>query len=276
MSMSLSAQDRANQAWYAHPWSIDGLAQLQGFTDEGERAAYWRIADEMRGRAILDLGVGPGRTVTLLRALSADYVGIDYLPAMVDAARARHPFADFRLGDARALSTLPDERFALVVFSYNGIDSVGHADRQRVLAEAWRVLAPGGVFWFSTLNLEGPAWRARPWRPPPPRRPQRPLGWLRYGVQALRAQLQVPAHWRHYRQGLRHLEQGDGWAVGPFLAGDWRLVAHYISLPRQLADLAAAGFAPQPEVYEGQHGRRVRPGDDLRGVFAFNLLVRKP
>jgi hypothetical protein len=70
--MSLSEQDRFNRAWYTHPWAIHGLASQQGFTDEGERAAYWRVADEMRGRAILDIGVGPGRTVTLLCSLSGE------------------------------------------------------------------------------------------------------------------------------------------------------------------------------------------------------------
>lgn len=274
--MNPNEQDRVNQAWYADPWSVDGMARRQGFTDEGERSAFWRIADEMRGRPILDLGVGPGRTITLLRALSADYVGIDYLPTMVDAARARHPFADIRLGDARSLGGFAAGRFALVAFSYNGIDSVSHADRQRVLAEVFRVLAPGGVFWFSTLNLHGPARRYRPWRPPAPRRPQRALGWLRYALEGLRGYARVPAHWRHYRQVLPLAEQGEGWAVAPFFAGEWRLLTHYVSLARQLTDLAAAGFAAAAEVYEDATGRRLGPDHALDEVFSFNLLARKP
>lgn len=274
--MSLSPQDRINQAWYAEPWAQAGLAELQGFTDEGERAAFWRVADAMRGRPILDLGVGPGRTVPLLRALSADYVGLDYLPAMVAAARARHPHADIRLGDARDLAGIGDGRFALVVFSYNGIDSISHEGRRQVLAEAFRVLQPGGVFWFSTLNLDGPACRRRPWQPLPPRRPRSALGWLRYGVQWLRAWLRVPAHVRAYRRGLRWRQQGEGWAVAPFFAGEWRLLVHYTSLARQVDDLVAAGFAPAPLVFEGEWGQPVGPADPLREVFAFNVLATKP
>ena len=268
--MSPHTQDQVNQAWYAHPWSVDGLARQQGFTDEGERAAYWRLADEMRNRAILDLGVGPGRTVMLLRALTADYVGVDYLPAMVERAHALNQFADIRVGDARDLSDFPDGRFQLVAFSYCGIDSVSHVDRQRVLA-------PGGVFWFSTLNQQGPAWRYRPWRPPVTARPpRRLLGWVRYDLQRLRAYTHVPRHWLNYRQVLPLTEQGEGWAVAPFFAGDWRMLTHYVTLDRQLADLAAAGFLRESEVYEDSQGRRVFAGEDNHGVVAFNILARKP
>jgi SAM-dependent methyltransferase len=274
--MSLSEQDRFNRAWYTHPWAIDGLARQQGFTDEGERAAYWRVADEMRGRAILDIGVGPGRTVTLLRALSDDYVGIDYLLEMVQAARERHPFADLRLGDARDLRDFPEGRFDLVVFSYSGIDLVGRADRGRVLGEVLRVLAPGGTFWFSTLNLDGPAYRYRPWRPFAPRRPGRALGWLRYAVQRAQSFAPVPRRWRDYRRVAPLSQQGEGWALAPFFGGEWRVLTHYVGLSRQLADLTLAGFTPEPEVYEDAQGRRVQPGEDLQQVFAFNILARKP
>ncbi|MGM9489037.1 class I SAM-dependent methyltransferase [Ideonella sp. YS5] len=274
--MSLSEQDRFNREWFGHPWAIDGLARQQGFTDEGERAAYWRLADDMRGRSILDIGVGPGRTVTLLRSLSDDYVGIDYLQEMVQAARERHPFADLRLGDARDLQDFPPGRFDLVVFSYSGIDLVSREDRARVLAEAWRVLEPGGTFWFSTLNLEGPAYRYRPWRPFAPRRPSRALGWLRYGVQRAQSFAPVPRRWRDYRRVVPLAQQGDGWALAPFFGGEWRVLTHYVTLPRQLADLDEAGFAPGPEVFEDARGRRVTSGEDLHQVLAFNILARKP
>lgn len=272
----LNEQDRVNQAWYAHPWAIDGLGSQQGFTDEGERAAYWRLADEMRGRAILDIGVGPGRTVTLFRSLSGDYVGIDYLQEMVDAARQRHPFADLRLGDARDLSDFPDGRFSLAVFSYSGIDLVSREDRARVLAEVRRVLQPGGTFWFSTLNLEGPAYRYRPWQTFAPRRPRRMLGWLRYALQRAQSYAPVPRRWRDYRRVLPLARQGEGWALAPFFGGEWRVLTHYVSLPRQMADLAEAGFAPDAEVFEDAQGGRVAPGEDLQQVFAFNILARKP
>lgn len=274
--MSQRPQDRVNRVWYDQAWAREGLAAMQGFSDQGESAAYWRLADRMRGRPILDLGVGPGRTVPLLRSLTADYVGLDYVQAMVNDARGRYPIADIRLGDARDLREFPDGRFAMVVFSYNGIDSVPRDGREQVLREAWRVLMPGGVFWFSTLNIAGPAFRYRPWRPLPPESPKRALGWLRYLTQWLRAWTRVPAHTIAYLHGRHLVEHGEGWAIAPFFAGNWRLIVHYASLHTQLADLARAGFDAEPEVFEDAGGTMVDANSDLSAIFSFNLLVTKP
>ncbi|HEX5685890.1 MAG TPA: class I SAM-dependent methyltransferase [Ideonella sp.] len=274
--MNADLLDRVNRAWYAEPGSVAGMAAQCGFTDEGERAAYRLLAHEMHQRPILDLGVGPGRTVDLLQSLSTDYVGIDYLPAMVEAARANHPQADIRLGDARDLGDFASESKALVVFSYHGIDSVSHEDRLRVLAEAWRVLVPGGTFWFSTLNASGPAARYRPWLPLVPPADDRPGAWLRHTLQWAGALARVPTHTTRYWHGRALLEAGTGWAVAPFFAGGWRLVTHYTTLPELQREVADSGFAANPAVFEDAHGHRVGVTDDLRPVFGFNVLARKP
>jgi SAM-dependent methyltransferase len=274
--MSALPLDRANQAWYGRPGSVAGMAARDGFTDEGERAAYAQMADEMRDRPILDLGVGPGRTVGLLKAISSAYVGIDYLEPMVDAARARHPDADIRLGDARDLAAFDSATQALVVFSYHGIDSVGHDDRQRVLSEAWRVLQPGGVFWFSTLNAIGPAARYRPWRPLASGSNALAGGWLQRGIDWARRLARAPIHILRYSRAMALSEAGPEWSVAPFFAGGWLLVTHYTSLKGLLHELAAAGFDGDPDVFDDAHGRRLYPSDDLRGVFSFSVVARKP
>ena len=46
------------------------------------------------------------------------------------------------------------------MFSNNGIDAVDHEGRERILAEARRVLEPGGTFYYSTLNKDGPLFGA--------------------------------------------------------------------------------------------------------------------
>jgi len=274
--MSAGLLDRVNQAWYAEPGAVAGMGAQHGFTDEGERAAYALLSHEMHQRPILDLGVGPGRTVGLLQALSPDYVGIDYLPTMVKAARAHHPQADIRLGDARDLSSFADGTKALVTFSNHGIDSVSHEDRRRVLAEAWRVLAPGGTFWFSTLNAVGPAARYRPWLPLVPQAEERPGAWLQHTLEWARALARVPTYTTRYWRGRTLLEAGTGWAMAPFFAGGWRLVTHYTTLQELLRELAGGGFDENPVVFEDAHGHRVGMTDDLRPVFGFNVLARKP
>ena len=107
-----------------------------------------------------------GRTTSLLRLVSSDYVGIDYTPELVELCRRRHPDADIRLGDARDLSDIADGSQGLVVFSNNGIDAVDHDGRERVLSEAHRVLGAGGVLCYSTLNKDGPLFGAHPGNAP--------------------------------------------------------------------------------------------------------------
>ena len=110
----------------------------------------------MRGQPLLDLGVGGGRTLPLLRELSDDYTGIDYSAELVAAARRRFPQARIEIGDARDLSRFAASRFALVFFSFNGIDGITHDERGQVFREVLRVLRPRGLFAYSTNNLDTP------------------------------------------------------------------------------------------------------------------------
>lgn len=105
------------------------------------------------GKAVLDLGVGAGRTYPALAANAQRYVGIDYSDVMVAAAKENHPNGDFRVGDAADLSQFADESFDAVIFSYNGLDYISPESRRHAtLAEIRRVLRPGGVLIFSTHN----------------------------------------------------------------------------------------------------------------------------
>ena len=108
------------------------------------------------GSAVLDLGVGAGRTTFYLQPRASHYVGLDYAKPMVDAARARFPEADLRHMDAADLSVFADNEFDVVVFSFNGLGYVlPDAARMRCLAECRRVLKASGVFIFSLHNPRG-------------------------------------------------------------------------------------------------------------------------
>jgi SAM-dependent methyltransferase len=261
-------QDATNQGCWAAQGPLRHLASLQGFTDEGERAAYWRIADEVRNQPILDLGVGPGRTIPLLRALTKSYVAIDYLPAMVEVARQNYPFVDVDVGDARDLSRFADASFALVVFSFSGIDAVDHEDRRLVLREAHRVLKPNGIFWFSTLNLNGGYPSQRPWAPV---WPARQGGWIPYAAEVVQTVRAIPRGLLNYGRLRSFSQRGDDWLVAPFSAHAYGLLVHYASLSHQLAELKVAGFKRDPEVFDPD-GDPVRNESDAK---FFNILARK-
>jgi ubiquinone/menaquinone biosynthesis C-methylase UbiE len=123
------------------------------------------------GSAILDLGVGGGRTTPYLAKRASRYVGVDYAPAMVKACAAKFPNLkfpnlEFRVSDAANLSIFPDASFDVVVFAFNGIDYVlPEQSRQSCLAHVHRVLKADGVFIFSSHNARSvviaPRWNRK-------------------------------------------------------------------------------------------------------------------
>lgn len=149
-----------NRKAYETPQSRREYRKAFGWLDAGEQAAVAASGFGLAGGAMLDIGIGGGRTTPLLSAVNPNYIGVDYIPQLVEAARAQFPNADLRQMDARHLS-FGDQSFDAVLFSYNGIDSVGHADRISILAEVFRVLKPGGRFCFSSLNRYGPSFVQR-------------------------------------------------------------------------------------------------------------------
>ena len=103
------------------------------------------------GMAILDIGVGGGRTAEWLSPGAGRYLGVDYSEAMVAACRERFPALDFIVADASDLSTIPDESFDFVIFSFNGIDYLpDDASRRRALAEMRRVAKPDATIVISS------------------------------------------------------------------------------------------------------------------------------
>ena len=94
-----------------------------------------------------------GRTTHTFAVIAGEYVGIDYAQEMLNVCRSvNRDSTDISLEqcDARDLSRFYGKPFDLVMFSLNGIDSVGHDDREMIFREVRKVLAPDGYFFFST------------------------------------------------------------------------------------------------------------------------------
>lgn len=181
------------------------------------------------GMAILDIGVGGGRTAPRLSQLSSRYVGIDYAEGMVAACKRRFPHLEFRHGDATDLGEFRDGEFDAVVFSFNGIDCIPElAGRARAMSEAARVLRPGGVFIVSSLNARCLAvWpqlsTARAAEIP------RRIAYSLYATFRLAARvLPTATFWR-----------GSGYVRDPVHGG---LVHYNVTRPEMTRQLEAAGF----------------------------------
>ncbi len=92
------------------------------------------------GTRLLDVGCGTGATLVLARQRGAEVAGLDVCDPLLAIARDRLPDADLVLGEADALP-FPDGGFDAVV----GVNAFQFAADPRIaLAEAARVLAPGG------------------------------------------------------------------------------------------------------------------------------------
>jgi SAM-dependent methyltransferase len=220
---------------------------MEGWGDPGEVRALILAADRARGRPVLDLGVGGGRTTSLLRLVSSQYVAIDYTPELIDLCRSRHPGTDVRLADARDLSEFPDGSQGLVVFSNNGIDAVDHGYRHQILAEACRVLEPGGTLYYSTLNKDGPLFGAHPGNAPEATWTLGSLLPVAAGGDSAQGTKPVDENrgfraarnWRRLQKQVR--DEGD-WGLAPFAAHEFGLITHFITLRGARDELDDHGF----------------------------------
>jgi ubiquinone/menaquinone biosynthesis C-methylase UbiE len=121
------------------------------------------------GGTLLDIGCGAGRTSIPLAEKGFQVTAIDLTPEMIDAARIQaeehEQLIDFRVMNASSLS-FDDASFADVLFSFNGYEHVPEDGQHgAVLAEAFRVLRPGGHFILTSRSgvAFGRRWAAWAW-----------------------------------------------------------------------------------------------------------------
>ena len=265
-----AAQDALNRSTWSHRSSRKWLDATRDFTDVGERTVLELVRGEVRGKPILDLGVGTGRTIPMLAPLTNAYVAVDYLPEMVETCRERFPHVSVELGDARSLDGHASGHYGLVHFSFNGIDAVDHDGRARVLSEMRRVVRDDGVVVFSTLNIDGPAYRERPWMPQAATKCSLPRAAARVAMAWASVPLDL-ARWARIRgRGAA----GPGWSVAPLSAHHYGVLAHFITLERALEELEDARLDRDVVVIENEHGNRVQPGDDTSRVGWFHVVAR--
>jgi SAM-dependent methyltransferase len=105
------------------------------------------------GSRLLDVACGPGYTSEAAEARGAESVGLDVARAMVERARRRCPGLLFVEGDAQRLP-FPDESFDAVTMNF-GILHLSQPEA--AVAEARRVLLPGGTFAFTVWVANGNA-----------------------------------------------------------------------------------------------------------------------
>jgi ubiquinone/menaquinone biosynthesis C-methylase UbiE len=113
---------------------------------------------EVRGRDVLDVGCGEGGLVRRLASVGARACGLDPLPIALARARAHREAGDsarYVQGVAQALP-FPGASFDVVIF-FNSLHHVPVEAMDIALAEAARVLRPGGLLYVQEPKAEGSA-----------------------------------------------------------------------------------------------------------------------
>jgi SAM-dependent methyltransferase len=221
-----------------------------------------RHRDELSGR-VLELGCGAGRLTGYLGELSSQVTATDVSPHMLEAAGRRYPGVRFEQRDLRDLSGFEDGSFDVIVAGYNLLDVLDDETRRATLAEAHRILVPGGLLVFSGHNLEA-AWRRRtPWQHILARNPVR----LALNL------LTTPRRLRN-RARVRPLEhRADDHALLNDESHDFLALHYYIAPEAQTRQLEAAGFTVLERL--DVEGNPLAPGDPAAHAEEVHYVARR-
>lgn len=147
----LAYYDRQAENWWQPDAKIRALERL----NPARFGFFERAISSWSGQRALDIGCGGGYSCEFLAQRGARVWGLDCSEACIEAAR-RHARTqnleiDYRTGTAECLP-YDDATFDIVTC----LDVLEHVDSpQGAIAEAARVLRPGGYFCFDTVNRTG-------------------------------------------------------------------------------------------------------------------------
>jgi ubiquinone/menaquinone biosynthesis C-methylase UbiE len=222
------------------------------------------LSEEIKDKAILDIGVAAGRTVPYLSAHTEDYTGIDYSESMLQQCRAKHRNVKLLLCDATNMVAFADGAFDTVFSCFNVIDDADHEDRTRILGEVHRVLKKNGVFVFSTHNLDSKRRSAFKFRGFVSA--QNPPELIKQNLVRLK---------RYFTGILNHLrnKRNEVWEKNFSIINDsshnFKLMTYYIKKEHQLRQLEDAGFSQVEMVAE--NGAFISPEQDCHDGWIYYI-----
>lgn len=110
------------------------------------------------GKRVLDVGVGWGRISQTVARMAGSYIGVDFMPTLIEKARESMPGLDFRVADAKALP-FSDESFDVVIAT-TCLSSFATVFDE-TLKELKRVLRHDGFILFLEENFARIDWKLK-------------------------------------------------------------------------------------------------------------------
>lgn len=110
---------------------------------------------ELEGKRVIDVGCGDGHLSRLLAKNGAQVLGVECSPRQLAKARAAQPMAGVEIVDGVGQNLPADDDSADIVVFFNSLHHVPADFMQAALAEARRVLKPGGLVYVSEPIAEG-------------------------------------------------------------------------------------------------------------------------
>lgn len=263
----MHVMEKINRQTWSARLSLRDYRRASGYIDPGEERLFEMACARFRGGRFLDIGVGGGRTSKLLASNAGSYLGIDYTPEMIELARSNHPELDFQLMDARNMCVLDDRSRDLVVFSYNGIDSVDPAGRLAILREVNRVLAPGGVFVFSCFHRDWKGFHRAAEHASNLKPSKNPL---RLGLRLYR---RMVAFLREHQRRRHEVRDGEH-AILLHHAHYFGIMVYATTVAQLNRQLGDAGFATPVRIFD-ENGAEVS-GQASAATQYFNVFAEKP
>lgn len=106
-----------------------------------------------RGR-LLDIGCGTGAYCGRLVGPERRCLGVDLDPHMIGVAEKNHPGAEFTIMDMETIGILPENGFTGIYCVGNVLPHLPAGRLMDFLADLKRLLVPGGVWIFQTVNFD--------------------------------------------------------------------------------------------------------------------------
>lgn len=202
--------------------------------------AFWRRLAAQHKGPVLELGCGTGRVAVPVARSGARVIGVDRSIPMLERARQRAGRARLarRLSlvraDIRFLPFASRASFGLVMAPYGILQSLlAGRDLTAVLAEARRVLRPGGVLAVD-LVADLPGWQEY-------RKERRLAGWRNGGRTHVTL---IESVRQDRRRGLTHFEQEYVERRGRQRSSRrFELTFRTVSVPQMIRRLTTAGFS---------------------------------